>query len=158
MFPLSLKLTYSASAFRICVDEVNGHYIAGRVASQRLKYPVPFSDINQLLYLMDTVMDSQQFPMAFQEIRSFSEENTSLFLQTVPVILSAEEMVSEESIAALHGKKATFLLTITMRRNASWQGFIDWMDETPRQPFESTLAFLNALALHTPLWLQDGQR
>ena len=149
---MSLQLNYTSSAFRICIDQMDGHYIAGRVASQRLRSPVSFSDVNQLVSLLDAAMDSQQFPMAFQQIRSFSEENTPFSLRSVPVALSVDEMASEESIALLHGEIATFLLLITMRRNASWQGFVDWMDETPRQKFDSTLEFLNELAQHMPLW------
>ena len=69
----------------------------------------------------------------------------------------AEEMMAEESVSALHGEKATFLLQITMRRNASWQGFVDWMDGNPRQPFDSTLEFLNALDRQLTVWAAADQ-
>ena len=149
---MSLNFNYSSSAFRICVDQVSGHYLSGRIAGQRLKAPVAFSDVNQLLSQLDAVMDSQQFPQAFQRIRAFSDKAVSALIKDIPVALSTEEMLSEERIAALRGEKATFLLHITMRRNASWQGFVDWMDGSPRQKFDSTLEFLNALDQHLSLW------
>ena len=152
---MSLKLNYTASAFRVCVDQVDGRYLSGRVASQRLKAPVPFSDVNHLLSQLDATMDAQQFPKAFQQLRTFSAEESGASPQELPAALSAEEMMPEESVSALCGEKATFLLQITMRRNASWQGFVDWMDGTPRQQFDSTLEFLNALDRHLTVWAAD---
>lgn len=154
---MSLKLNYSASAFRVCVDQVDGRYLSGRIASQRLKAPVLFSDVNHLLSQLDTAMDTQQFPKAFQQIRTFSNEDASALIQELPVALSAEEMMPEESVSSLRGEKATFLLQITMRRNASWQGFVDWMDGNPRQQFDSTLEFLNALDRQLSIWAAVDQ-
>lgn len=147
---MTLKLNYSASAFRICVDHVDGRYLSGRIASQRLKAPVVFSDVNHLISQLDAAMDAQQFPKAFQQIRTFSAEAAPG--PDVPVALSAEEMMPEEHVSSLHGEKTTFLLHITMRRNASWQGFVDWLDGNPRQTFDSTLDFLNALDQRLSIW------
>lgn len=154
---MSLKLNYSTSAFRICVDELNDHFLSGRIASQRLTGLIPFSDANHLISQLDAAMDTQQFPKAFQKLRTFSDSNTPESSQDIPVAMSAGEMMPEEQISALYGKKATFLLCITMRRNASWQGVVDWLDGSPRQNFNSTLEFLNTLDQHLGVWAAAGQ-
>ncbi len=154
---MSLKLNYYSSAFRICVDEVRDHYISGRIVSQRLMEPVPFSDINQLISQLDDAMDSQQYPKAFQQIRSFNAGNIQDSSNNLPLAMCNEEMISCEDISALCGKTATFQLHITLRQNASWQGFINWMDMSGQQDFNSTLEFLNALDSKLPLWEEESQ-
>ena len=154
---MSLKLNYSTSAFRVCVDDLNDHFLSGRIASQRLTELIPFSDANHLISQLDAAMDTQQFPKAFQKLRTFSDSNTPEFPQDIPVAMSADEMMPEEHISTLHGKKATFLLCITMRRNASWQGVVDWLDGSPRQTFSSTLEFLNSLDQHLIIWAAASQ-
>lgn len=146
---MSLKLNYSSSAFHICVDEVHDHYISGRIASQRLTEPVPFSDVNQLLYQLDAAMDSQQYPKAFQQIRSFNTENPH---DELPLAMCEDEMMPCDDISVMNGTVSTFKLQVTLRKNASWQGFIDWMDKSPRQEFNSTLEFLNLLDRKISLW------
>lgn len=155
---MSLKLNYFSSAFRICVDEVRDHYISGRIVSQRLMEPVPFSDINQLISQLDAAMDGQQYPKAFQQIRSFKAGNIQDSIHKLPLAMCNDEMISGEDISALCGKTATFQLHITLRQNASWQGFINWMDMNARQEFNSTLEFLNILDHKISLWAEERQR
>lgn len=143
---MALRFNYTEAAFRICVDTADDSRICGRIASQRLRSPIAFSDINDLIKQLDTIMDVQLFPKAFMSIRSFSDAPPPAQLES-PAALSPEEMLDAAVVDSLQGELITFLLHITVRQNASWQGFIEWLDGSPRQNFNSTLEFLRALDL-----------
>ena len=118
---MSFSNLSSPSAFlRVCVDQSDGSRISGRVYSQRLTHPMAFSDIGSLVLRLDEVLEKQNFPQAFQRSRTFRERE----------ILS------------------TFTLYVISRRNASWQGWVDWMDGSPRQQFASALELIRMAEEH----------
>ncbi|HJA64154.1 MAG TPA: hypothetical protein H9719_08495 [Candidatus Intestinimonas stercoravium] len=46
-------------------------------------------------------------------------------------------------VAGARGEIATFSLNILSRRNATWQGRLDWLDGGPAQVFSSDLELLD---------------
>ena len=42
-------------------------------------------------------------------------------------------------------KKQTFIVDITDRQKATWQGKVTWVDETKTVPFQSTLEMINLI-------------
>ena len=141
---MAIQLSYHAAALRVCVDTAEAGCYGGRVVSQRLSDPIHFRDITDFVTQVDALLDAQRFPQAFQRIRSFTDKS----LPDVPAVTSKEEMSAAEEVNAAHGAVTTFILQIFSRRNASWQGAIDWMDGSPRQMFDSTLEFLMAADAH----------
>lgn len=133
-----MRFNYQTAALRVCVD---GQGFSGRIVGQRISTAIHFSDINDFVVRVDALLDVQKFPRAFQKIRSFTEKQRP----DVPAVLVHENMGELAEIEAQQGERATFLLLIRSRQNASWQGSIDWMDGTPKQNFDSTLEFVKAL-------------
>ena len=133
-----MRFNYQAAALRVCLDDRN---FGGRIEGQRVREPIYFSDINDFMVQVDTLLDVQKFPRAFQKIRSFTEKEQP----DVPAVLSKNQLreVGEEDLQA--GKYATFNLLIRTRQNASWQGQVDWLDGQPPLQFESTLEFVKQL-------------
>ena len=41
--------------------------------------------------------------------------------------------------------KATFVIQVQFRRNATWQGTIQWVDQNKRQSFRSTLEMIRLI-------------
>ena len=133
-----MRFNYQTAALRVCVD---GQGFSGRIVGQRISTAIHFSDINDFVVRVDALLDVQKFPRAFQKIRSFTEKQQP----DIPAVLVPEELGELAQVEAQKGERATFLLLIRSRQNASWQGLIDWMDGSPKQPFDSTLAFLKAV-------------
>ena len=133
-----MHFSYQAASLRICVD---GQAFSGRIAGQRLHSAIAFSDINDFLSRVDAVLDSQQFPRAFQRLRSFTDKEQP----DVPAVMSPEELQQAQAVEQLKGERATFLLLVRSRQNADWQGHIDWLDGQPPQRFSSTLEFVKIL-------------
>ena len=141
---MSFSNLSSPSAFlRVCVDQSDGSRISGRVYSQRLTHPMAFSDIGSLVLRLDEVLEKQNFPQAFQRSRTFREREIH-----VPAAGDPEEGITLCEVEGASGALATFTLCILSRRNASWQGWVDWMDGSPRQQFASALELIRMAEEH----------
>lgn len=140
---MSIRFNSKSSVLRICIDSIHNNCISGSISGQRLSSPIYFSDINDFIVQIDALFDIQKFPKAFQKIRSFTNKR----LPSVPATLTTEEMKTQTNSDPLLGKHITFLLNISSRQNASWQGVVDWMDGNENQHFKSTLEFIRLLLL-----------
>ena len=139
-----MRFNYQAAALRVCVD---GDGFSGRVVGQRVRSAICFSDINDFVLRVDALLDVQKFPQAFQKIRTFTEKERP----QVPAVLTQEQLSSPEEVDAQTGRRATFLLLIRSRQNASWQGRIEWLDGSSAQTFGSTLEFMKQVDAHLQL-------
>ena len=68
---MSIRLNHNSAALRVCVDRAEQGRISGRVFGQRLVRPIVFTDIGDLLLQVEAVLDAQNFPQAFQRVRTF---------------------------------------------------------------------------------------
>ncbi|MEG1720720.1 MAG: hypothetical protein RR281_03340, partial [Pseudoflavonifractor sp.] len=110
------------AALLVCVDGVEDGRIFGRVCSGRLTKSLAFSDPALLLLQLDGVLDRQNFPQAFQRIRSFTGRKG----ETLAALCPAEGM-TPEAVAAADGALGSFRLCVFSRRHATWQGSLDWL-------------------------------
>ncbi|MEG2119436.1 MAG: hypothetical protein RRY53_03700 [Pseudoflavonifractor sp.] len=133
------EFNHISTVLRVCVNSAEAGHIAGLVYSRRFAEPIAFSDIGMLLLRLDEVLDRQNFPQAFQRARTFTKPKTEAAVQ------EAELGMSAETVAAAAGTLSTFALYVISRRNASWQGQLDWMDGSPTVPYESALELLKLI-------------
>lgn len=85
-----------------------------------------FSNLTQLLFLMENLQDDLHYPQKGMETRSFTGD-TSTPLQFPETDLPSAQV------------KATFKLRVLFRQNASWQGTITWVEEGVEAQFRSAL-------------------
>lgn len=137
------NLNAPSAALRVCVDHAGGGYLSGLVYSQRVTEPIPFTDIGNLLLRLDEVLDAQNFPQAFQRSRSFTGRK-----DPVPAAADPSEGMSAETVTDAHGLVYTFEVSVTSRRNASWQGMVDWLDGEAKQEFSSALELIKLIEEH----------
>lgn len=131
------KLDHHNGVLRLCIDQATGGHISGRIYSRRLSAPLSFSDMGSLLLQLEQLMDSQNFPQAFQRIRSFAKEGPQY-----PPSLLPEDAMPPEAVAEAQGALATCTLRIITRKNATWQGDMTWSDREGPVSFSSDLEFL----------------
>lgn len=139
---MPIRLNYQAAALRVCIDQVENGSFRGRIIGQRLSTPVTFVDVNDFLARVNVLLDVQKFPQAFQSIRSFTDKEA----KEIPAALSEEEMSDSEEVERAQGQITTFLFQVMTRQNSSWQGYIDWLDGSPKQFFDSILEFVKFIA------------
>ena len=134
------KIDHQNGAIRICVDRLEGNRAGGRVLSQRLTAPMAFSDLGSLLLQLESLLERQNFPQAFQRMRSFTKETPEY-----PAGLLPEGAMAAEAVTAARGETATFVLRVLTRQNATWQGVLEWLEGEQRNSFSSDLEFLKLL-------------
>ena len=73
-------------------------------------------------------------------MRSFTSEAPEY-----PAGLLPTGAMPAETVAEATGEKATFVLRILTRQNATWQGVLEWLEGEQRNNFSSDLEFLKLL-------------
>jgi len=90
-----------------------------------------FDNLTQLIFIMDELQNSLNFP---QE----SMESRSLVKNTTPVIIAKTDKNADMS----KPPNATFKINILFRHNASWQGGIVWVEQAKESQFRSVLELI----------------
>ena len=129
---MSTKLNPKNGLFRICVDQKEDGRLSGRIVSQRLTAPMAFADLGDLLLKVEGVLDAQNFPQASQRIRTFVQDASEYPASVLP-----GGAMCEAEVEASRGALTTFQLAILTRRNATWQGAVDWMEGQSSMSFSS---------------------
>lgn len=122
-----------------CVDDVKFGRITGRLFLSNVREPFIFTDIDQMVLRMDRYFDEIRFPMASTESRSFH--------RTKPNTERKEGVKRMQDMSILNhkGDKATFIIQIQYRQNATWQGKIVWADQNKTQYFRSALEMMKLI-------------
>ena len=145
-----MKLNHYMAFLRVAVDENTNGRIAGNVYSQRLEEPIRFSGTEDLLLRIDDLLDKQDFPRAFQKKRSFAEDAPKAASAAHAVHRDEDEqeepdLMDEETVSRATGRIATFALNVITRQNTSWQGYLDWLDGSPKIAYNSDLELVEMI-------------
>ena len=135
---MSIRLNYQEATLRVCVDNLSDGAFTGHIEGRRIQSAISFTDFSDFVIQVDSLLDLQQCPQAFQRIRSFTEKAAP----AVPGAQTKAEIGSGNELDSLFGACLTFSFLVISRMNATWQGHIDWLDGSDKQRFESTLEFM----------------
>ena len=129
----------SPAQILISLDRACGTGLAGRLYSGFYHKAYAFGSETELLLGIDGLCDSMQFPQASFKIRSFETKYTKI------VFRKAENFMDSELEPAQKEDRATFLVHIKFRQNATWQGSITWVEKEKTQNFRSALEMLKLM-------------
>ncbi len=121
---------------RICIDEYRDGEMGGRIYNRYYKEPICFSNVVQLLKKLEAICDGFGCPQRTLKPRNFLGKGFSCVElaekkeQAVPV--PQEDM----------GRLATFYVKVMFRKNASWQGNVQWVDAGEVENFRSVFELL----------------
>jgi len=125
----------------ICVDEKNDGEIGGRIYHCYQKEPIVFHNVVELIRQAEKLFDMLGFPQASTRSRSFTEKNE-------PVRMSPprpEKILNQEEVAMFRGERGTFVTSVRMRQNSTWQGEFYWAEQDVIHKFSNTLEFLKGI-------------
>ena len=112
----------------VCIDSWDSGVCTGRLIHRELPGPVGFRGVMQFLLEMERLLDDMQFPEPFAKTRSFT--------QGTPLTgVSAQDTQK--------GHVATFNLRVLFRQNASWQGYVEWLEGKKTESFRSALELMH---------------
>lgn len=124
----------------ICIDEIEGELVAGRIYHCYSEYPVLFSNQLQLISEMEKLYDRLDFPQA-------STRDRTLTVTKIQRVKSKEAFAvrNEQDVKNQVGRKASFIVRVTSRQNATWQGSISWTEKGVTKHFRSALELLKLM-------------
>ena len=84
------------------------------------------------------------------QIRSFHKKKRGKTAEEKPSVPAAEQRGDlEEMLARIGmeepGKRATFVISVLFRQNATWQGTVTWTDGRRTEPFRSALELIRLI-------------
>ena len=143
---MATKIDHQNGDIYICVDRLEGDRAGGRIFSRRLAAPMDFSDLGGLLLCVETLLERQNFPQAFQRMRSFTRKAPGHPADCLP-----EGAMSANAVMDARGEVVTVVLRILTRRNTTWQGTLECVERGERDIFFSELEFLERMERYLKL-------
>lgn len=130
----------------VCVDEMIDGDFYGTIWNPLYPDGQKFYGVLQMTTLMEAVFDRLSFPLQFQALRSFrpqgaENEQKSEQKKDEEAQLYMDNLVFETK----RGERATFVIQVQFRQNASWQGTITWSEKKKSQRFRSTLELIKLI-------------
>lgn len=119
----------------VCVDGVENGDIYGRYFHRYKKEEPFFPDSATLVIEMERFYDAIGYPQAATKTRKFMERER----EKVPAKEHMTVIYDSQTLMQFRGKLATFLVGVTSRQNASWQGDVVWMEQKIRKHFCSDM-------------------
>lgn len=113
----------------VCIDSYENGVPVGRFYNLYCPEGISFLSFSQFLLQMENMFDAMNFPQPFMARRSFGD---------LPA--SAEEKAASDNTRL--GKLSTFNIKVLFRQNASWQGFVSWIEGEREESFRSALELI----------------
>lgn len=124
----------------ICIDKVQNENLEGRLYHKYNKSAMEFHSISGMLNEMEKLFDWIQFPQAATRQRTFFEDRESAVRQK-----EAVQVTAAKDLLGYSGDKATFVVHVRYRQNATWQGDILWAEKKKKLHFRSALELLKLI-------------
>ena len=138
--PVSSRMKRMPNCVGICIDEAKEGF-KGRVYNCYSKEPDRFTDITEMFYIIENVMDTLNFPALKTKCRTFKRSAADFKPTPIDVenkILGAEELIPE-------GEENGYVLMITSRDNVTWQGMLYDKKKDEENSFNSEVELIRLL-------------
>lgn len=130
---------YAPNLISICVDRAGDGDYAGRIWHQYDDNPIEYRNLMEMLKKMERLYDTWNFPQCSTVNRQFAKKQAGKNQRT------ETGKPDTERIEGKRGEKATFLVQVKYRQNATWQGSVTWLEREEQQSFLSVLELLKLM-------------
>ena len=143
---------YARNLICICVDDTeNGDY-QGQIWQQYSDEAIDFDGILQMLTLIDGLLDEWDFPQEALSSRAFyrkdKSEHKAYNKKAGPDELVIDRVQKENgtrNVQNKRGKKATFIVQVSFRQRATWQGHVIHAESDEKKDFLSEMELLRIM-------------
>lgn len=107
----------------------------GWAYNEHFRKRIEFHDLCEMLNAMESLYDTLAFPQASFQPRHFGK-------------VQKRNIITKKAVNQMeNGEKdrATFIVHVQFRQNATWQGTIQWVDMNKTQSFRSTLEMIKLI-------------
>lgn len=130
--------------YLLCIDEEIAGTLHGRIYYGLKPEGVKFRDANQIVLILDEIMDYVECPQSTNNLRKLGKEK-EMFECNMTEKKEALKSMRKFEVDSQKGQKATFVLQVKFRQNASWQGTVKWLEKKEILHFRSALEFIKIL-------------
>ena len=137
-----------AGVVRICFDQMVAHNWSGRVYIRYKEGSMDFQDAVGLLEILERSCDWLNYPQCSVKERSFYDSSPTFMHRHEGRPGRRGERVAvtrQETFEQNYGEKATFIVKIEYRQNATWQGQVTWAEKNKTVHFRSALELLKLI-------------
>ncbi|MFT3985962.1 MAG: hypothetical protein QM697_18855 [Lachnospiraceae bacterium] len=127
----------SRNLIDICVDGRRGADLYGRFYTLYAAEPFPFEGICSLFMQMEQVFDTLNFPASQTEHRRFNK--------TPNCFTTTQKWRNHLKGKSAKGRRATYIVKVAFRENATWQGTITWVEGQQEACFRSALELMRLI-------------
>ena len=143
------QMLYARNLICICIDDIqNGDY-QGQIWHQYSDDPIDFDGFLQMFDLMEGLLDEWDFPQKALSTRSFfRQEKPSYKKKANPDEIVMDQVQKEHgtrNIQNKRGKRATFIVQVSFRQRATWQGHVIHAESDEKQDYQSEMELLRIM-------------
>ncbi|SDB28330.1 hypothetical protein SAMN02910298_01369 [Pseudobutyrivibrio sp. YE44] len=138
--PVSNRMNRTPNCVGVCIDETKDGF-KGRVYNCYSKEPQVFNDVTQLFYIVDNVMDALNFPALKTKYRDFKKTESAFVPEEIDIdnkVLDAENLIPAD-------EEKGYVIMVTGRDNATWQGVIYNKEKDVEENFNSGVELIRLL-------------
>ena len=125
----------------VYIDSNTDHRLVGQLYNAYYDKTVPFQNEIEFLRALESLFDSLSFPSRFENYRHFNAESKRHLSRKSGKSITEQER-KDLPMSREAAEKATFVIHVEFRRNATWQGTIHWVNEDKLKSFRSTLEMI----------------
>lgn len=138
---LQIQINLSApNLVNICVDHNDHGRLSGRLYHCYREEALPFTDLMELLRILENFFDEISFPQASTKTRSFLEKEQVLYQGK-----RTDKVTDQEEIIKYSGELGTFVTRVMFRQSSTWQGEMTWMETGQKYCFSNALNFIKLM-------------
>lgn len=139
-----ILLPNGAARVRICIDSAQNAELQGRWYHICRAGAQGFENVVQLLSGLERCFNRLCFPQSAMALRRLEPPGRARGAGSTQRKEGAQ-LMSAEQIDRQQGKKATFIVQIQFRQNATWQGTVTWAEKNETSHFRSALELLKMM-------------
>lgn len=129
----------------LCVDRYECIELAGRLYNTYLPCAQDFCSLNEMVLLIEALLDKLQFPKPQFSPRSFFGRARAKKSAVPNRTKELSKKMNDEIFSTEQGEKATFIVQVHYRQNATWQGAVRWVEQKKTRHFRSALELLTLM-------------
>lgn len=147
------KAVFPINSIRVCIDQYENMDLSGRIYSKMREGPIHFGSCSELLLKTDRLFDEECFPQAFQQKRTFREQEVCRGYRGKP-----KETITDDFILEQSGTYGTMDILVQTRCKTGWQGVIKSRELSEVFHFQSEMELLKKIVDITgniqrrPMW------
>ena len=127
--------------YNLCIDKFVDDEVIGKFYHCFSDKPVEFKTAFGMINSFEKVMDMIGYPQKTTKRRIFIGSG----LNEVNKVKELTKIMSDTDVMKNRGEKATFIVEVKYRENATWQGTVKWVEENKEQNFRRALELIKLI-------------